>query len=74
MATCSSILVWENHGQRSLAGNSPWGHQRLRHNLAMEHAKTEDLIKEITKHFDHEKEGHTFKARGMKRFSWHIAK
>ena len=26
MATHSSILAWENlHGQRSLAGYSPWG-------------------------------------------------
>ena len=24
MATCSSILVGESHGQRSLAGYSPW--------------------------------------------------
>ena len=30
--------------------------------------------KEITKHIDHENEGHTFKASGMKRFSWHITK
>ena len=25
METHSSILVWELHGQRSLAGYSPWG-------------------------------------------------
>ena len=25
MATCSSILPGESHGQRSLAGYSPWG-------------------------------------------------
>ena len=25
MATCSSILAGESHGQRSLAGYSPWG-------------------------------------------------
>ena len=25
MATHSSILAWETHGQRSLAGYSPWG-------------------------------------------------
>ena len=25
MATHSSSLVWETHGQRSLAGYSPWG-------------------------------------------------
>ena len=28
MATHSSILAWRNpHGQRSLAGCSPWGHE-----------------------------------------------
>ena len=25
MATHSSILAWRTHGQRSLAGYSPWG-------------------------------------------------
>ena len=34
MATRSSILVWEIHVQRSLAGYSPWDHKRIRHNLA----------------------------------------
>ena len=28
MATHSSILAWETHGQRSLVGYSPWGHRR----------------------------------------------
>ena len=27
MATHSSILAWEIHGQRSLVGYSPWGHK-----------------------------------------------
>ena len=27
MATLSSILPGESHGQRSLAGYSPWGHK-----------------------------------------------
>ena len=27
MATHSSILAWRMHGQRSLAGCSPWGHK-----------------------------------------------
>ena len=27
MATLSSILAWKSHGQRSLAGYSPWGHK-----------------------------------------------
>ena len=29
MATHSSILAWKIHGQRSLAGHSPWGHKEL---------------------------------------------
>ena len=29
MATHSSILAWRPHGQRSLAGYSPWGHKEL---------------------------------------------
>ena len=29
MATHYSILAWEIHGQRSLAGYSPWGHKRV---------------------------------------------
>ena len=27
MAACSSIIVWKFHGERSLAGYSPWGHK-----------------------------------------------
>ena len=27
MATHSSILAGESHGQRSLVGHSPWGHK-----------------------------------------------
>ena len=34
MATHSSILAGKFHKQRSLAGYSPWGSQRVRHNLA----------------------------------------
>ena len=34
MVTHSSILAWRIHGQRSLVGNSPWGHKRVRHNWA----------------------------------------
>ena len=29
MATHSSILAWEIHGQRNPAGYSPWGHKEL---------------------------------------------
>ena len=32
--TPSSIFTWRIHGQRSLAGYSPWGLKRVRHNLA----------------------------------------
>ena len=34
MATHSNILAWEIHGQRSLAGYSPWSCKRIGHNLA----------------------------------------
>ena len=27
MTTHSSVLAWKSHGQRSLAGYSPWGHR-----------------------------------------------
>ena len=33
MATHSSILAWESHEEKSLAGCSPWGQQRVRHDL-----------------------------------------
>ena len=29
MATHSSILAWESHGQKSLVGHSPWGPKEL---------------------------------------------
>ena len=32
LATHSSILAWEIHGQRSLMGYNPWSHKRVRHN------------------------------------------
>ena len=42
MATHSSILAWRNHGQRSLAGYSPWGR------------KESDTTKQLTHtHFIH---------------------
>ena len=33
MATHSSILAGKSHGQKSLAGYSPWGHKRVGHDL-----------------------------------------
>ena len=29
MTTYGSVLAWKSHGQRSLAGYSPWGHKQL---------------------------------------------
>ena len=34
MVTHSSILAWEIHGQRGLAGYSPWGCNRVEQNLS----------------------------------------
>ena len=34
MATCSSILAWRIPWTEELAGYSPWGRKRIRHNLA----------------------------------------
>ena len=31
MATHSSILAWKSHGQRNLAGYSPWGCKDIPH-------------------------------------------
>ena len=33
MATLSSILAWEMHGQRSLVGCGSWGHKKIGHDL-----------------------------------------
>ena len=33
LATCSSILAWELHVQRSLVGHSPWARKRVEHDL-----------------------------------------
>ena len=32
------FLSGKSHGQRSLAGYNPWGHKRVRHDLATEHS------------------------------------
>ena len=40
MAAHSSIFAWETHGQRSLAGYSPRGRKRVRHNLATKQLPT----------------------------------
>ena len=41
MATHSSILAWESHGQRSLVGYNLWGRKRVRHNLATKQQQQE---------------------------------
>ena len=41
MATHSSILAWESHGQRSLAGYSQWGHKSVGDNLGTKQQQTE---------------------------------
>ena len=33
MATQSSILAWEIHGQRSLVGCGSWGRKKIGHDL-----------------------------------------
>ena len=43
MATHSSIIVWEIP-QRILAGYSPWGHKRFRHELATKQQQLSSLF------------------------------
>ena len=42
MATHSNILAGKSHGQRSLEGYSPWGHNRLGHDLETKQQQSED--------------------------------
>ena len=49
MATHSSILAWKIHGQRSLAGYSPWG-------------RKESDMTEVTQHTPTQYEKNTLKA------------
>ena len=45
MAIHSSILAWtESHGQRSLAGYSPWGHKELDMTEVTEHAQAPNAV------------------------------
>ena len=48
MATHSSILAWETHGQRSLAGYSPWGCKRVRR-ILMTKQQSEKRISDATR-------------------------
>ena len=50
MATHSSILAWEIHGLRRLAGYSPWSHKRAGHYLVTkqtQHLKLLLMVVEI---------------------------
>ena len=49
MATHCRILTWKSHGQRSLVGYSPWGHNELD---TTEHTSTRalEISKEILFH------------------------
>ena len=42
-ATHSSILPEKSREQRSLVGFSPWGHKRVRHNLATKQQQKHDF-------------------------------
>ena len=44
MATHSSILVWRFHGQRSLAGYSPWGHKESDMTERLKHTHEKDKL------------------------------
>ena len=44
MATHSSILARESHGQRSLTGYSPWGCKRVRHDLVTKQQQQQQNI------------------------------
>ena len=46
MATHSRILPGKSHGQRSLMGCCPWGHKRVRHDLATKQHAIEWLSKQ----------------------------
>ena len=48
-ASRSSILAWEMHGQRSLAGYSPWSHKKVRHKLTTKQQQYVSLVKEFLK-------------------------
>ena len=39
------FLPGKSHGQRSLAGYNPWGHRRIRHNLATKQTKNKYINK-----------------------------
>ena len=44
MATHFSILAWRIHGQRSLAGYSPWGHKESHTTEATEHTHASENL------------------------------
>ena len=44
MATHSSILAGETHGQRSLEGYSPWGHRKVGHDLTTRQFRASEMV------------------------------
>ena len=48
MATLSSILAGEFHGQRSLAGYSPWGHRELESTEQLTHSTLSSLFHRVS--------------------------
>ena len=48
MATHSSILDWRIHGQRSLAGYSPWGHKESDTTEQLTHTHTKFHSTDVT--------------------------
>ena len=45
MVTHSSILAWRIHGQKSLAGYSPWGHEESDMTEVTEHRRNRSALK-----------------------------
>ena len=47
MAIHSSILAWKAHGQRNLAGYSPWGRKGVGHELTPEHEQEHSGVRAL---------------------------
>ena len=58
MATHCSILAWESHGQRSLAGHTPWGCKESGMTKWLTHTQLPSLLKKKKKYIL-EKHKHT---------------
>ena len=42
------FVLGKSHGQRGLAGHSPWGHKRVRHDLATKPPSPDVLLKMLS--------------------------